>query len=263
MDAFATEQRVEQVVGTAIRPAAGSSFPALVPVTAPGPGRLVATLRALPHRLAHRGGSSVARGPARRSSRGDEIAMSSLVRADAVSDHDLLSGFAIGDDNAGAAFVRRFQGRVYGMAVNLLGDRGLAEEVALEAFGRASRRTATYDPERGSVAAWLLRITRSLAIDALRCRSQALDREMAAAVPPANPITVEDSTVTSDLTAHTRAAVIRLPPDQSKALWLAVFCGYTAQQIAVSEDVALGTARTQIRQGLRTLRADLTPPDPV
>ena len=262
METFATEREVEQVVGTANPPVTGSSFSALVPAVTSC--RLVAAVRALPHRLAHPGASPLARGPARGSGRGAKMTMPSPVRADGVSDHDLLGGFAIGDINAGAAFVHRFQGRVYGVAINLLGDGGLAEDVAQEAFVRAWKDSATYDPERGSVSAWLLRITRNLAIDALPRRPQALDREMVAALSRCNPaITVGDATVTSDLTSQTRTALTHLPPSQSKALWLAAFCGYTAQEIAVSEGIGLGTAKSRIRQGLRTLRAELTPADTV
>jgi RNA polymerase sigma-70 factor (ECF subfamily) len=189
--------------------------------------------------------------------------MPSPIRADGVSDHDLLDGFAIGDVKVGAAFVRRFQSRVYGMALNLLDDRRLAEDVAREAFVQAWRQAATYDPERGSVAAWLLRITRNLAIDALRCRRpQALDPEMVAALTPASPAgAVEDATVTSDLTVQIRAALTRLPPGQAKALLLAAVYGHSAQEIALSEGMPLETAKTRIRQGLRTLRAELTQTD--
>ncbi len=185
--------------------------------------------------------------------------------ADGVSDHVLLGGFAIGDTNTSAAFVRRFQGRVYGMAINLLGDRGRAEDVAQEAFVRAWKHAATYDPRRASVATWLLGITRNLAIDALRRRRPvALDPQMVAALTPAGlAITVEDATVTSDLTAKVRAALTRLPPAQAKAVWLAAFYGHTARQIAVSEGIPLATAKSRIGRGLRTLRTELTHPDAV
>jgi hypothetical protein len=83
---------------------------------------------------------------------GPKLTMPSPIRADGVSDHDLLDGFAIGDVKVGAAFVRRFQARVYGMALNLLGDRGLAEDVAQEAFVRAWRQAATYHL---AVVSWL------------------------------------------------------------------------------------------------------------
>ena len=89
-----------------------------------------------------------------------------------------------------------------------------------------------------------------------------LDRDLVAALTPASPaITVGDATVASDLTLRTRTALTRLPPAQSQALCLAAFYGYTAQEIAVSEGIPVGTAKTRIRQGLRTLLAELTPPD--
>jgi DNA-directed RNA polymerase specialized sigma24 family protein len=109
---------------------------------------------------------------------------------------------------------------------------------------------------------WLPPITRNAAINALRRPPAALDREMVAALTPASPATtIAGATVASDLIAQTWTAFTRLPPHQSKALWLAVFYGYTAQEIAVTEGIALGTAKTRIRQGMRTLRAELTPSD--
>ena len=143
------------------------------------------------------------------------------------------------------------------MALNLLGDRGQAEDVAQEAFVRAWKHAATYDPDRASVTAWLLRITRNLAIDALRRRRpQILDPDGLAALIPATTATmVEDAAVVSDLAARACVAMARLPPGQAKALWLSAFCGYTAQGIADSEGIPLGTAKSRIRQGLRTLRA--------
>ena len=175
------------------------------------------------------------------------------VGADVVSDHVLLGGFAIGNADTGTAFVRRFQGRVYGMAVNMLGDRGLAEEVAQEAFVRAWRYADAYDPERASVATWLLRITRNLAIDALRRRRPAaLGPERVAALTPPGPVTaVEDATVASELSAQAQAALSRLPPGQAKAVRLAAFYGHSAQQVAVSEGIPLGTAKSRIGRGLR------------
>jgi RNA polymerase sigma factor (sigma-70 family) len=219
----------------------------------------------MPVELAHPGGSPSTRGPARRAPRRAEMTMPSPCRRDGLSDHALLGSFATGNADTGAAFVRRFQGRVYGMAINLLGDRGLAEDVAQEAFVRAWKHAATYDPERGSVAAWLLCITRNLAVDALRRRRRhALDPEVVADLTPASSaISVEDATVTSDLIAQARAALTRLPLGQARALWLAGFYGYTAQQIAVSEDIPVGTAKTRIRRGLRTLRTELAQADAV
>jgi len=49
------------------------------------------------------------------------------------SDEALVAGLANGDREAAAAFVRRFQKRVYGLALSIVGDAGTAEDVAQEA----------------------------------------------------------------------------------------------------------------------------------
>ncbi|MEA2704419.1 MAG: hypothetical protein QOD63_2364, partial [Actinomycetota bacterium] len=86
------------------------------------------------------------------------------------ADDALLAGFGVGDPEAATAFVRRHQARVFGLARSIVGDPAMAEDVAQEAFLRAWRHAAAYDPRRGSVPTWLLAITRNVAIDALRMR---------------------------------------------------------------------------------------------
>lgn len=86
------------------------------------------------------------------------------------SDEALLAGMAQGDEQAALAFVRRYQGRVFGLAVSMLGDAPLAEDVAQEALLRAWRHAPVYDPRRGAVSTWVLTIGRNLTIDALRMR---------------------------------------------------------------------------------------------
>jgi len=86
------------------------------------------------------------------------------------SDEALVAGMASGDDRATVAFVRRFQRRVYGMAIGVLADRAAAEDVAQEAMLRAWRHAPIFDPRRGSVENWVLTIARNLSIDALRAR---------------------------------------------------------------------------------------------
>ena len=88
-----------------------------------------------------------------------------------LSDESLVAGIASGDADALAAFVRRFQARVYGLALAVVGDPGLAEEIAQDAFMRVWRHAPNYDSRRGRVPTWLLTITRNLAVDAIRLRS--------------------------------------------------------------------------------------------
>src|SRR5882672_1220262 len=60
------------------------------------------------------------------------------------SDEALLAGFATGDPGSAAAFVRRFQGRVYGLALTIVRQPPIAEEVAQETFARVYRHAGNY-----------------------------------------------------------------------------------------------------------------------
>jgi RNA polymerase sigma factor (sigma-70 family) len=178
-----------------------------------------------------------------------------------LSDEALLAGLTFGDPETGRAFVHRFQSRVFGLALAILRDPALAEDIAQEAFLRAWRHGPSYDPRRGTVAAWLLRITRNLAIDALRLRrAEVMDPDVLAAVAPADDRSVEEAAMTSATAATVRRALRTLPEEQARALMLAAFYGRTAEEISRAEAIPLGTAKTRIRLGLRRIRAQLTTP---
>jgi RNA polymerase sigma-70 factor (ECF subfamily) len=176
-----------------------------------------------------------------------------------LSDESLLAGLAEGDPTPTAAFVRRFQARVYGLALGILGDPDAAEEVAQDTFVRAWRYARSFDPRRGRVATWLLTIARNLAIDARRLERQVpVDPEELVAMPlEANEVGPEDRAVEGFEEARLRAALADLPVEQRRALVLAAFGGLTAREIGEVEDIPLGTAKTRIRGAMLKLRAKL------
>jgi RNA polymerase sigma-70 factor (ECF subfamily) len=161
------------------------------------------------------------------------------------------------DGEAATAFVRRYQARVYGLAITIVGSRTVAEDVAQEAFVRAWRHAASYDPRKGQAATWLLTITRNLAIDAVRMRGE----------HPVDPHVLLGSLVSreggtgADMTAEDKEYLLRalraLPREQARAIALSVFYGMTGKEIAAVEDVPLGTAKTRLRRGLAKLRETL------
>jgi RNA polymerase sigma factor (sigma-70 family) len=172
------------------------------------------------------------------------------------SDEALLAGMAIGDERAAVAFVRRYQQRVYGLAVTMVGDPALAEEIAQEALLRAWRHAQVFDPRRASVATWVLTITRNLAVDALRLRRAVpTDPEKLTGLGMvsggASPAERAES---SDLGERVRSALASLPVEQRRAVVLASMYGYTAAEVSEAESVPLGTAKTRIRAGLLKLR---------
>lgn len=177
----------------------------------------------------------------------------------AVSDESLLAGIAAGDPQSVTVFIRRFQRRVFGLALSIVGDPGIAEDVAQETFARAWRHAQAYDPRRGPVAAWLLSICRNLSIDTLRPhRAEPTDPEAIVALQlPAPGKGPADLAELSDDSARLRAAIAALPEEQRRSLVMAAFYGRSAREISESENIPLGTAKTRIRTAMLKLRAAL------
>jgi RNA polymerase sigma factor (sigma-70 family) len=176
------------------------------------------------------------------------------------SDEALLAGFATGDPGTAAAFVRRFQGRVYGLALTIVRQPAVAEEVAQETFARVFRHAGNYDARKGRVSTWLLSIARNLAIDVTRMRRlDPVDPEVIAAEvsltsqePPADEMGMQP-----DERDQLRSAITELPDDQKRALVLAAYMGRTAREISDLDDVPLGTVKTRIRTAMLKLREEL------
>jgi RNA polymerase sigma-70 factor (ECF subfamily) len=167
---------------------------------------------------------------------------------------------AQGDEQAGLAFVRRYQGRVFGLALGMVGDAALAEDIAQEALLRAWRHAPVYDSRRGAVSTWVLTIARNLTIDALRMR-RAVPTDpddlvnLGLASSEASP---DDTAVSSDAARGLYRALAGMGAEQRRALVLAYFYGMTAAEISASEQIPLGTAKTRIRAGLTKLRDTMT-----
>jgi RNA polymerase sigma-70 factor (ECF subfamily) len=174
-----------------------------------------------------------------------------------LSDEALLAGMAVGDQAAAVAFVRRYQRRVFGLAYSMTNDAGVAEDVAQEAMIRVWKHAPVFDPRRGSVASWVLTITRNLAIDALRLRRAVPTDpdDFAASAMRSNEHNPEDSVRRGEVRQTVRDALEVLPPEQRRAVVLASVYGRTALEISESENIPLGTAKTRIRTALIRLRA--------
>jgi len=174
-----------------------------------------------------------------------------------LSDEALLAGLGSGDPDAAAAFVDRFQRRVFGMSLSILRDRQAAEEAAQETFVRAWRHASAYDPRRGTVAAWLLTIARNTAINMLPShRPYPVDPEALLGLQEPQPSKVGDGQLTP-VSEPMREALMRLPGEQRRALVLAVFYGYTAREVSELNGTPVGTVKTRIRTALMRLRSEL------
>jgi RNA polymerase sigma-70 factor, ECF subfamily len=171
----------------------------------------------------------------------------------AQEDADLVARIAAGDAAAPMAeLYRRYAGRLYRYGLQALGDAGLAEEMVQECFVRLWRTAGRFDAARGSVAAYLIVIGRSVAEDVRkRPSSRPLEQLDEAQLPPQLDSVDE---ILSGLMV--REAVDSLSPAHRQVLMLAE-AGLTQSQIATRLGLPLGTVKTRTFHALRTLRAAL------
>jgi RNA polymerase sigma-70 factor (ECF subfamily) len=175
-----------------------------------------------------------------------------------IPDDALLAGLTTGDPELAVAFVRRFQSRIFGVAITVTRDAQLAEDVAQQTFERAWLHAQVYDPRRGSVRSWLTAIAHNLAVDAIRTRKAVpVDPSDLALLLDTATRTPERQALADETSAEVRSAVGGLPREQARALVMAGIYGMTAQQIADLEHVPLGTAKTRIRAAMGKLRVSL------
>jgi RNA polymerase sigma-70 factor (ECF subfamily) len=146
---------------------------------------------------------------------------------------------------------------VFSLALRILREVGDAEDVVQDVFVQAWVQRGRYDPGRGRVAAWLLVITRSRAIDKVRARRG--DRRASDRVPcHVDDLPAPKAADVDDLRL-VRDAMTRLGIDQRRALELAYFDGYTHVEIAGILNQPLGTIKTRIRSAMWHLRDYVQP----
>ncbi len=180
-------------------------------------------------------------------------------------DYSLIHLVALAEEKALGALYDRYGKLVYSIALNSVGDAGLAEEITQDVFLRIWEKASTYQPEHGKVLTWITSITRHRAIDMLRRRSARPEtvqpgwavEEEGADDPPemAAPENVEDLVDLAQQQQRVRKALAQLPQDQQKALAMAFFQGYSHSELALALGEPLGTVKTRIRLGMQKLRA--------
>ena len=186
------------------------------------------------------------------------LATLSMGSRDLADDAARLADVAAGDAGALGVLYDRHIRAVYSIALRVLRDESEAEDVVQDVFAQVWRQSSRYDRTRGTVAAWLMTIARTRAIDRLRTRrarpdssAAALDMSTEPVAPSIDPAVVIDAERDAQ---RVRLALDQLPLVQRLALELAYFEGLTQSEIAERLEEPLGTVKTRIRLGLLKLR---------
>jgi RNA polymerase sigma-70 factor (ECF subfamily) len=168
---------------------------------------------------------------------------------------DLMTRCAIGDQTAFDELYRLTAHRVYGSVLRVLRSPEHAQEVTQEVYVEIWKQAPRYTVDKGSVAAWMATMAHRRAVDRVRSVSSevARDERYAFIDNDRESDEVWDSVAQKHDVARVRAAIATLTPIQRQALQLAYYEGLTQSQIAKQLNLALGTVKTRIRDGLRRL----------
>ena len=174
----------------------------------------------------------------------------------------LISKTALGDEEALGMLYDRTSSQVYGLALRVLNDPAIAEEVTLDVYMQVWKQANQFNVNRGKPIVWLAVLTRSRAIDRLRVRrSEHVHPEDLGVLEGVwddsrNP---EDSSVKSEQRSLVREALGTLSQEQRVVIELAYFGGLSQSEIAAKVGEPLGTVKTRARLGMIKLRNFLGP----
>jgi RNA polymerase sigma-70 factor (ECF subfamily) len=186
-------------------------------------------------------------------------AASALLRK--LADEDLMQLVRESDAAAFAVVYERHAAAAFSLAFRMCGKRAPAEDIVQEAFLSLWRSGARYDGTRGSVRTWVLGIVHNRAIDALRrgvvqdrgrISDEGIEEQLEAAER------TEQEVGRRDEAREIRAALVGLPPEQSRVIELAYYGGFTHSEIATMLDTPVGTIKGRMRLGLQKMRSQLS-----
>ena len=170
-----------------------------------------------------------------------------------MDDSPLAGSFAEGHEEGFTAVYAAFRGPVFGLAINMLADPGLAEEATQQTFIGLWRGRDRFDPQR-SLAAWVFGIARKAAIDVYRRERRgpattAQDPEIAV-----EPLSAERLWEVWEV----RRAVEGLPPEEAEIVRLAHYYQMTHSEIAAHLGVPVGTVKSRSHRAHRRLATSLS-----
>jgi len=172
-----------------------------------------------------------------------------LAQTAEAGDSVLLARIAAGDIEAFQVFYQRNAGRVLAYARQLGRRPDLAEDVVQEVFVAVWRKAASFQADRGDPCGWLYSITRNKLVDLWRKNGETTALDGLDLHRLAGPEGQD-----GELLLTMRQALTRVAPDQRAAIELAYFGGLTYEETAERLRLPLGTLKSRIRSGLKTLR---------
>lgn len=174
-------------------------------------------------------------------------------------DRELLAELAKGNVSAIGELYDRHAPLLYPLALRILRRPAEAEDVVHDVFLAAQERATQYVPERGSVTAWLVTMTRNLAVDRLRRRERrgALLHDFGHELQGESPSSPEAQVGAAEDRVRVRRALEALSPIARETLERAFFDGKSYPELAEHFGVPLGTIKSRAARAFAQFREAL------
>ena len=177
-----------------------------------------------------------------------------VVVPEPLTDSALVARCARGDESALAQLYDRYSSVSYGLAMRIVRDAALAEDVVQEAFLAAWRGASRFDEGRSKVSTWLLSLVHHKAVDLVR-REEARPKPAGEDAPERpDDADVAREVVRADDAAAVRRALVQLTAPQRQVLELAYFGGLTQSELAEHLGEPIGTIKSRTHAALGRLR---------
>lgn len=172
-------------------------------------------------------------------------------------DIDFVNAARSGDDRAFTQLMKRYKDAIYFMLLKMVNNKTDAEDLTIEAFGKAFANIRQYEPQF-AFSTWLFRIASNNAIDHLRKnkivtvpleplanndKSAGIEYNHNAQTESDTP---EEAFIKEQNSKLLRKAVSTLKPRYRTLLELRYFKEYSYSEIAEELDIPLGTVKVQL-----------------
>jgi RNA polymerase sigma-70 factor (ECF subfamily) len=156
-----------------------------------------------------------------------------------ISDHELMTHLAAGDDLALNALMRRWSDRIVSFLYRMTGRRDTAVDLAQETFVKLYQARSRYRPRGGEFSAWLFTIASNLAKNHARWRSRHPEISLDTRIhddanklpePCCAEASPDQATVSREIEEQVHAAILDLPDELREALLL-----FTHEQLGYAD----------------------------
>jgi RNA polymerase sigma-70 factor (ECF subfamily) len=172
----------------------------------------------------------------------------------ASKDYMYVKAAVNGDQQAYAELLSRYKDSIYFMLLKIVNNKDDAEDLTIEAFGKAFKNLHQYSPKY-AFSTWLFKIANNNCIDFLRKKRSitvsfdnnpseiGIDNNISFKASNLDP---EENMIKSQKTIIMRNIVKKLKPRYRNLIELRYFKEYSYEEIATELDLPLGTVKAQL-----------------